>query len=355
MKAGHLVLESGEVFSGVWLGGRPKAGEVVFNTSHCGYEEIATDPSYHSQIMVMTAPMQGNYGSLTEDWESNQIHINGFLSLEMQKRKTHSKWLERLTQADVPVLDGLDTRKIVMRLRDGGTTWGAVVQSDSKEAAKVSANALIEKLKNEERDWAWKVTNKKNRLVSGSKKNGSRIAVMDFGVKENILRELAVRSKEVRVFSSRSSANEIKDWDPNGILLSNGPGDPENVVDAVSSIRELLGWRPIFGICMGHQLLSLALGGKTYRLKFGHRGGNHPVKDHLCDEIYMTSQNHGYAVDENHLPSGVRISHVNLYDNTIEGIECQSQKCMSVQFHPESHPGPRDASQLFELFMDRLK
>lgn len=355
ISTGFLVLESGECFQGEWRGGREQAGEVVFNTSHSGYEEIATDPSYFSQIMVMTAPMQGNYGADRAVWESNQIWISGFVCLEMQESKRDRGWLDLLEKSDVPVLSDLDTREIVLRLREQGTPWGAVVKAETKEAALKRAQELIAEKKTIDTDWVYAVTRKQAEFRKGSNASGPRIAIMDYGCKENTIRELQAASSEVAVFPSRTPSRVIRDWSPSGILLSNGPGDPALVKESVETVRELLGEIPIFGICMGNQILGLALGAKTYKLKFGHRGSNHPVKDLLLNEIYVTSQNHGYVVDPKSLPSDVRVSHWNLNDDTVEGIECKAKKCFSVQYHPESHPGPREARRLFDYFLSELK
>lgn len=351
---GFLILENGEGFEGKWLGGVPKAGEVVFNTSHSGYEEIATDPSYFSQIVIMTAPMQGNYGSFLNQSESSSIHLQGFIALDIQKSAREQRWLRRLIDNGTPVLTDLDTRHIVLKIREQGTPWGALVQADTMEKAKEKAFQIIRLQKGLGEDWGHLVSRKVVEDRRGELIKGPRVAVIDFGVKENILREVMRFSSEVRVFPVRTSAREIQEWEPQGILLSNGPGDPGLIQKAVPTVRELLGWRPIFGICMGHQILSLALGGKTYKLRFGHRGSNHPVKDEILNEIYMTSQNHGYAVAPDSLPSEVVKSHWNLYDKTLEGIEMKSRKCMSVQFHPESHPGPRDPVRLFDYFRESL-
>lgn len=352
---GYLVLESGELYSGSFRGGESRAGEVVFNTSHSGYEEIATDPSYYNQIMVMTAPMQGNYGIDRSFWESRRIWIDGFISVEMQESVRDSSWRRQLGEAGVPMLSDLDTREIVLRLRDLGTPWGAIVKAASESEAKEKAAALIKAKKTGEPDWVWAVSRRQVEVRNGAVANGPRIAVMDFGAKENILRELCSRASEVAVFPSRATADEVRAWNPDGIMLSNGPGDPEAVVGATETVRALLGWKPIFGICMGHQILSRALGAKTFKLKFGHRGGNHPVKDQLLGKIYVTSQNHGYAVDDKTLPSDVRVTHTNLNDGTVEGVECSSKLCFSVQYHPESHPGPHEAVQLFDYFIERLR
>lgn len=352
---GFLVLESGEAYEGVFQGGEPRAGEVVFNTSHSGYEEIATDPSYYGQIMVMTAPMQGNYGVSREFWESRRMWIEGFICMEIQSSDRDQSWLRQLAGAGIPCFTELDTRRVVLRLRDLGTPWGAIVRAESQEQARELARPLINSAKTRDADWVWAVSRKEAETRAGLKLTGPRVAVMDYGAKENILRELQRRCSEIRVFPSRATAEEVRAWSPDGIMLSNGPGDPAAVVQSVETVRELLGWRPIFGICMGNQILARALGASTYKLKFGHRGGNHPVKDELLGQIYVTSQNHGYAVDPQSLPSNVRVTHWNLNDQTVEGFECAEKMAFSVQYHPESHPGPHEAVQLFDYFVDRLK
>lgn len=352
---GFLVLESGEIYQGLFRGGESRAGEVVFNTSHSGYEEIATDPSYYNQIIVMTAPMQGNYGIDRSTWESRRIWIEGFISVQIQQSARDSSWLRQLDEAGVAALSDLDTREIVLRLRDLGTPWGAVVKAETEAEAKEQAASLMRAKKASETDWVWAVSRRQVEIRSGTEAKGPRIAIMDFGAKENILRELCARASEVAVFPSRATAEEIRAWNPDGIMLSNGPGDPEAVVGATETVRALLGWKPMFGICMGHQILSRALGAKTFKLKFGHRGSNHPVKDQLLNKIYVTSQNHGYAVDGNSLPPDVLVTHTNLNDGTVEGIECSSKLCFSVQYHPESHPGPHEAVQLFDYFVERLR
>ncbi len=355
MEFGCLVLETGEIFKGEWRGGEAFAGEVVFNTSHSGYEEMATDPSYFNQIMVCTAPMQGNYGASREVWESRDLWFQGFVCQEIQSSKRDSSWLQTLTDKKIPVLTDLDTRKIVLRLRESGTPWGALVKYTSDTNARQTAFSLIEKKKSEDKDWVYRVSRPQLQVYKGEKLTGPRVAILDYGCKENTIRELVKSCSEVGVFNSRVGAREIKDWSPQGILLSNGPGDPGDVKVTIQTVQELLGWKPIFGICMGNQILSLALGAKTYKLKFGHRGSNHPVRDLLTGSVYVTSQNHGYAVDEKSLPSSVRVSQINLNDQSLEGIECVSKKCFSVQYHPESHPGPHEARKLFDYFLEQLK
>lgn len=355
---GFLVLESGEVYSGLWQGDesvRERAGEVVFNTSHSGYEEMATDPSYFSQILVLTAPQQGNYGESNQFWESNKIWIEGFVCVEMQSSWRDRSWRDKLQRAGVPILSDVDTRKLVLYLREHGTVWGALVHASDFEAAQIRARELIEEKKKLDSDWVYLVTSKDEQVLKGEVPNGPRVAVLDFGCKTNSLRELKKRCSEIKIFPSRTVAQRIRDYNPDGILLSNGPGNPEDVQIAPETIRELLGWKFIFGICMGHQVLGRALGGETYKLRFGHRGSNHPIKDSILNKIYMSSQNHGYAVKQETLPTTVQVSHVNLNDHTVAGIYDPSRKALSVQFHPESHPGPHEASELFDFFIGQLR
>jgi carbamoyl-phosphate synthase small subunit len=353
--SGYLVLESGQVFPGQWRGGRSAAGEVVFNTAHSGYEEMATDPSYFSQILLTTAPMQGNYGESDEFWESENIWIRGFVCLQLQQSKRDTSWLKKLTANQVGILSDLDTRKLVLVLREQGTTWGAVVHAKTAEEAQLEAKTLIHAEKRKDKDWVQQVTCKEPYDLPGANPSGPRVAVLDFGCKKNTLRELQARCQAVRVFPSRTAAQAIQEYRPHGLLLSNGPGNPEDVEIATDTVRNLLGKQFIFGICMGHQILARALGLRTFRLKFGHRGSNHPIKDLILKKIYMTSQNHGYAVEMPSDRSDVEVTHWNLNDMTISGIQNRSQKCMSVQFHPESHPGPHDSETLFDHFIKQIQ
>jgi carbamoyl-phosphate synthase small subunit len=352
---GFVVLESGETFPGVFLGGSPMGGEVVFNTSHSGYEEMATDPSYFQQILVCTAPQQGNYGTHLEHCESDRIWIRGFVCLEMYMDKSENSWLSRLIKSGIPILSEVDTRALVHCLREKGTVVGAIVPAADPMSAMEMAKPFFKKLHALSKDWAFEVSRKTPETFKGLVTNGPRVAVLDFGCKNNILRELKKRCSEVKIFPSRTSAQEITTWAPDGILLSNGPGDPEGVDVSVETIRQLLGKKFIFGICMGHQLLARAVGGKTYKLKFGHRGANHPIKDDLLGKVYVSSQNHGYAVSAESLPENVKATHLNLNDKSLAGMLSAERNFMSVQFHPESHPGPNDATELFDYFVRRLR
>ncbi len=354
-EAGWLVLETGETFNGYFLGGAERAGEVVFNTSHSGYEEMATDPSYFNQILVMTAPMQGNYGESDSYWESARIHIQALVCMEMQNSKRDSLWKDKLISYGVPVLSEVDTRSLVMCLRKKGTLWGAVVRESHWQKAQKRASHFIVAGQKMEKDWPFMVAERAAREVKGRHVKGPRVAVMDFGCKQNIIRELEKRCSHICIFPPRTQAEEILKWKPNGLLLSNGPGNPEDVKKSVETVRSLLGQLFVFGICMGHQILSLALGAKTYKLKFGHRGSNHPVRDKLLKTIYVTSQNHGYAVEKASLPVDIQVTHTNLNDGTVEGFLSKKDKCLGIQFHPESRPGPYDAVNLFDFFIKQLK
>lgn len=355
----YLILEDGECFEGIPLkeqlsspGHFPeRAGEVVFNTSHSGYEEIATDPSYFSQIVVMTAPMQGNYGVDRRFWESERLWIQGFVCVQMQNTRRENSWARRLMENQIPVLTEVDTRRLVIKLRSQGTPWGALVISATPEEARTKAQALIENQKRMDADWVYLCTRKKIEDHSGQNPQGPRVAILDLGAKENILRELLSRCSQVRVFPSRTEAAQIEDWKPDSLMLTNGPGDPAAVQVAPQTIRHFLGKIPIFGICMGHQVLSLALGARTYKMKFGHRGANHPIRDGLLKQIYMSSQNHGYAVEDSSLPAEVEITHRNLNDQTVAGFYSPKYNCLGIQYHPESHPGPHEAGRLFDFFV----
>lgn len=351
----YLVLESGMTFLGKLENQiADRAGEVVFNTSHFGYEEIATDPSYFKQIVVMTSPMQGNYGADSRSRESDQVHIRGFVCLQIQNSPRDSFWLQELTKANVPVVSELDTRKLTLYLRSTGTVWGALVQATDENAAKEKAMSLIRLEKDSAKDWVWAVSQKQNSQHQGMVTGGPHIGLIDFGCKKNILRELLKRSAKVTVFPSRVLSQEVLQSGVDGVLLSNGPGDPSDVEQAPEMIKDLIGKKPIFGICMGHQVLALALGAQTYKLRFGHRGANHPIKDKLLNQVYISSQNHGYAVKSESLPTDVLVTQVNLNDQTLAGYYSEAKNLLGIQYHPESCPGPHDARGLFDFFVQKM-
>ncbi|PIT99690.1 MAG: carbamoyl-phosphate synthase small subunit [Bdellovibrionales bacterium CG10_big_fil_rev_8_21_14_0_10_45_34] len=351
-RKGFVVLETREVFEGYWVGGAASVGELVFNTSHSGYEEIATDPSYLNQIVVMTAPMQGNYGVVPETRQSENFHIKGFVCLDIQNSDRDRSWSEILTNQSIAVIDGLDTRSLVLYLRQRGTTWGAALDAETQEEALTLGLELISKNKVVASDWTRQVCVKEELRVAGLKPAGPTIALLDFGCKSNILNLVKQHSREVSVFPSWTDADQLVHFD--GVVLSNGPGDPADVKKGVETVKSLLGRLPMFGICMGHQVLGLALGAKTFKLKFGHRGANHPIEDEILGQVYVSSQNHGYAIVEETLPKDVIVTHRNLNDKTVAGIACKALNCMSVQFHPESSPGPNEARALFNYFFERM-
>ncbi len=364
-----LLLEDGTVFRGKSFGAvGTRFGEVVFNTSMTGYQEITTDPSYHEQIITMTYPMIGNYGANDLDWESSKVHCAGFIVKE--NCPYPSCWRSGMSFSDylrkngVVGLEGIDTRKLVRHIREKGAMRG-IISSESLDFAE-----LKKKLDTypglEGRDIVKDVTLGKSYawdkgvvdVITGQEHlPPSKFAVVaiDYGIKHNILRLLRSHGCQVQVVGASATAEEILAHKPDGVFLSNGPGDPAAVTYAVETIRQLLGQVPIFGICLGHQLLSLALGGKTYKLKFGHRGANHPVKNMDTGEIEITSQNHGFCADLDSFEGlDVEMTHINLNDNTSEGIRSKKLRAFSVQYHPESSPGPHDSRYLFEQFADYM-
>jgi carbamoyl-phosphate synthase small subunit len=352
---GRLILETGEIYNAKMWDAFSTAGEVVFNTSHTGYEEMATDPSYYKQILVTTASHQGNYGVDPLVWESSQIHIRGFVCLQLQATARDQTWHQLLRKHKVPILSDLDTRALVLRLREGGTPWGAIVPANTEDEDRRLANSLIEESRHGERDWVYAVSRRSAEEVSGDRPDGPRVAVLDLGCKSNIVREVRRRSRQIKIFPARTPAQEILAWKPEGVVFSNGPGDPADVQTVVDTAQALRGKVFLFGICMGHQLLALSLGGSTYKLKYGHRGSNHPIRDDILKTIYVTSQNHGYAVDSKGLPTGVVITHRNLNDDTVAGLYWPEEKVFSVQFHPESCPGPHEAGRLFDFALEGMR
>jgi len=378
-----IALESGKTFWGTSFGAEGETtGEVVFNTSMAGYQEILTDPSYESQIIVMTAPHIGNYGVNEEDAESRQPFGAGFIVREISG--VYSNWRAKeslqayLQRYGLLGVTGVDTRALTKHLRDTGSLRGVVSTRDLDAASMVAKakalpsmagcdlakNVVCDKPYRWAREggrWARRNFEAAPELISGEK---CRVAVLDFGVKLNTLRQLAQRGCQVLVVPGTASAEQILKLDPDGILISNGPGDPSAVGYGIASIKNLINDLEerreadrfaVMGICLGHQLLGLALGGKTYKLKFGHRGGNHPVKDLATGKIEITCQNHGFAVDAASLPAEeVEVSHVNLNDQTCEGIRHRRLPIFSVQYHPESSPGPHDAGYLFDRFVNQI-
>ena len=350
-----IVLEDGEEYLGYGFGADVESVcEIVFNTSMVGYQEIVSDPSYTYQMVVMTYPLIGNYGITDDDYETKQPTIGGLIVREyndlpsnFRYTKTLSEYLE---ENNIPGIYGLDTRKLTRNIRDKGSRKVIITDiNTSKEEA-------LKKLKefNIPKDAVSKVSCKK-KWYSRTANAKFNIVAVDCGIKLNIIRSLNKRGCNITVVPYNTTAKEIMELKPDGVFLSNGPGNPEDVTEVIKLVKELKGKYPIFGICLGHQMISLAYGAKTYKLKFGHRGGNHPVLNIETDKIEITSQNHSYAVDEESLKgTGLEITHRNILDNTIEGVQSKEDKIFSVQYHPESAPGPQDSSYLFDKFIKMM-
>ena len=351
-----LLLNDGKKFEGKKLGHLGETiGEVCFNTGMTGYQEILTDPSYCSQIVTMTSPHIGNYGINKEDVESNKIQVSGFVvkeeSIVPSNWRSTSSLDEYLKKNKIVGIQDIDTRSLTRHIRDQGAMNG-IISSVDNDLVNLS-NKLKKAPSMNGLDLAKTVSTKK--VYKWSQTGKFKVAAIDYGIKHNILNILKDNNCEVTVFPAQTSAKEILDFNPDGIFLSNGPGDPSAVTYGIEMVKSLLGSKPIFGICLGHQILSLALGAKTFKLKFGHRGINHPVKNLETKVVEITSQNHGFAVDLNSLPENVVATHINLNDNTNEGIECKEFKAFSVQHHPESSPGPHDSRYLFDKFINLMK
>ena len=371
-----LALENGTWFQGVSVGAPGEtSGEVVFNTSMTGYQEILTDPSYAGQVVTMTAPQIGNYGVAGADTESSKPQVAGFVMRDASP--VSSNWRATGTLRDylvrhhIVAIGDVDTRALTKALRSSGVMRGiiatgpvdpAVLVERARRVPLMEGSDLVKDVTTAE---AYDFTTSLADAVTDASfglaplrraKRTLKVAAYEFGIKTNILRRLAAHGCQVRVFPASTPAAEVMAWQPDGIFLSNGPGDPAAVTYAIENIKQLVeGKTPMFGICLGHQLMGLALGARTYKLKFGHRGGNHPVKQLDTGAIEITSQNHGFAVDPNSLPATTRVTHLNLYDGTIEGLRHISKPIFSVQYHPEASPGPHDADYLFQEFLDEME
>ena len=354
-----LLFEDGREFHGSSLGYIGETtGEICFNTGMSGYQEILTDPSYCKQIVTMTSPHIGNYGVNAEDIESDHIQVAGFIIKEATDIPSNWRSTQSignyLNEQKIIGIQNVDTRSITRHIRDEGAMNGIISAIDS------NIDSLKQKLLQVPSmsglDLAKLVTTIKPYTWSKNKSAKKyKVAAIDYGIKHNILRLLESYGCKITVFPANTSANDIIEFNPDGIFLSNGPGDPAAVTYGIDTVKSLLGIKPIFGICLGHQILSLALGAKTFKLKFGHRGINHPVRNNETGVVEITSQNHGFAVDLNSLPKNIVSTHINLNDNTSEGIRCKDIPAFSVQYHPESSPGPHDSRYLFQQFLDMMK
>ncbi len=362
MKDAILYLDDGKSFRGqaVTIDGET-AGEVVFNTAMSGYQEVLTDPSYAGQIVVMTYPLIGNYGVNGEDVESDKVHVRGFVVKEFCR--TYSNYratkslIDYLQENNILAIESIDTRALTRHLRERGVMKGMISTEDFDP--KSLAAKLAQAPSMEGSDFVRQVTTPKKYVWPADgefqKKPLYRVAAIDCGMKLNILRILSQKGCEIHVFPAQATAKEIKSINPDGLFLSNGPGDPAVLDYVIKTVRELLGI-PTFGICLGHQIVGLALGGKTYKLKFGHHGANHPVKDALGNRIGITSQNHGFCVDFASLnPQEVELIDVNLNDQTLEGIRHKKFPLYSIQYHPEAAPGPQDTQYLFDYFLEMMR
>ena len=358
MSAACLVLEDGSVHRGQGFGASEGAvGEVVFNTTMTGYQEVLTDPSYAGQLVTLTYPLVGNYGINERDYESGRIQVNGLIVREHCDTPSHgdsNRTLhEFLLSQGIPGISSLDTRAITRRLRTRGVMMGAIAADPE------TAQALLDSAPNYgELDHVRTVSTATGYGWGEEHQNGSerpyRVLVTDCGLKYNILRELTRRGCEVQVVPATISAEDLLSLNPTGVLLSPGPGDPQLLDYVVGNARRILGRVPVMGICLGHQIVARALGAETFKLKFGHRGGNHPVRDLSDGRVYITAQNHGYAVKADPLPAGLEVSHINLNDDTVEGLTHRDLPLFTIQYHSEASPGPLDNEYLFDRFLQLM-
>lgn len=365
-----LVLADGSVFHGTSIGATGHTiGEVVFNTSMTGYQEILTDPSYFRQIVTLTYPHIGNTGTNTEDLESDGVYAAGLIIRDLPKLhsnfRSNQSLSEYLKENNVVAIADIDTRRLTRILRDKGAQAGCIMTGNVGEKKALELALSFGSMAG--KDLAQEVTTKETyQWTQGEWQLGKgyvettapefNIVAYDFGVKRNILRMLAQRGCHITVVPAKTPAKEVLALNPDGIFLSNGPGDPEPCDYAIHAIKEILATKkPVFGICLGHQLLGLASGGKTKKMAFGHHGANHPVQDLNTQQVMITSQNHGFEVDENSLPANVRVTHRSLFDNSVQGIELTDQVAYSFQGHPEASPGPHDVAYLFDKFIEAMR
>ena len=359
-----LALEDGTVFTGRAFGAPgEKLGEVVFNTSMTGYQEVLTDPSYTGQIVTMTYPLIGNYGTTAEDEESGSVQVEGFVVRELTRIpsnfRSHRDLDTYLKASNVTGIEGIDTRALVRRLRVRGSMNGVLSSLDLDDASLVAKARAFPSMEGKDLvssvvpdrafEWTQPFGKFADHVIPFHKADRHVVAV-DYGMKWNILRCLTQVGCKVTVVPGTATAEQILSYEPDGVFLSNGPGDPAAVGYAIDAVKGLIGKKPVFGICLGHQLLGLAFGAKTFKLKFGHRGANQPVRNERTGQVEITTQNHGFAVDPASLPKDVEPTHINLNDNTLEGMRHKSLPVFSVQYHPEAAAGPHDSSYLFQEF-----
>lgn len=359
MKRAILVLKDGTTYEGTSIGADGTTyGEAVFSTCMTGYQEMLTDPSFAGQLLTLTYPLIGNYGVAPEDFESKQVQVQGFIVKELCE--VPSNWRVAGTLQDflaghrVVGIQGIDTRSLTKHLRVCGVMMGAISTEYSREE-------LLEQLNNSPYygsiDFVKKVSAKKPYIWRGSRggRPKANIALVDLGVKYNIMRSASELGCRISVFPCDATAEQILASNPDGVVFSPGPGDPALLDYALETVKGVIGKKPILGICLGHQLIGRAFGSKTFKLKFGHRGGNHPVKDLETGRVYITSQNHGYAVDPDGLKDGAEVAHINMNDGTVEGLKHRDYPIFSIQYHPEASPGPMDSKYLFKQFLKMIK
>jgi carbamoyl-phosphate synthase small subunit len=373
-KKAILVLEDGSTYEGHSFGAETTMhGEVVFSTSMTGYQEMLTDPSYAGQILVPTYPLIGNYGINESDFESRQIQVRGFAVREYCSRPSHWQSTrtvhEFLLAYGIPGISDIDTRAVTRRLRSSGVMMGIITSEMTLEEAskelkslpKYDSTDFVHQVSTDKAyEWQSNVPAKVSLTTQSLRGDVAihqsiKILVIDYGLKYNILRILSQLGCQVSAIPCTASGKDILASDPDGIVLSPGPGDPALLDDITSTVRELMGRKPLMGICLGHQLIGKALGAQTFKLKFGHRGGNHPVRDFATGRVYITAQNHGYALDADTLKGGLEVSHINLNDGTVEGLSHRDLPILSIQYHSEASPGPLDNMYLFERFLHMVK
>lgn len=366
----RLILIDGTTYEGVSVGATGTAtGEVVFNTSMTGYQEILTDPSYAGQLVALTYPIIGNYGVTPRDRESIKPRVAGFIVREMCEIPSNYAAQENgndyLSENNIVAIQGIDVRHLTKHIRDGGVLLGMITTEHSpaaglqilKDLPPYDAGTYARDVSTAA-PYFWDKADNAPTTEIPPRGDKARVVVLDYGAKFNILRELVERGLEIVVLPCGATVEEILALQPDGIMLANGPGDPRSLSREIEVIQQLMNEnenRPMFGICLGHQLLGQAFGGETYKLKFGHRGANHPVKDLTTGKVHITSQNHGYALETDSLPPEVEITHLNLNDNTVEGLKHKTRPIFSVQYHPEASPGPKDNAYLFDKFAALVK
>ncbi|MDW8044865.1 MAG: glutamine-hydrolyzing carbamoyl-phosphate synthase small subunit [Nitrososphaerota archaeon] len=355
-----FALEDGSIFYGKGFGAEGEAyGEAVFCTSMTGYEEALTDPSYNGQILIMTYPLIGNYGIHESSFQSERIQVEGFVVMEACKIPSHHRPIktihEFLRDYGIPAIEGVDTRALTIKIRKYGVMKSALITYTNDPP---NIDEVLRKTRNQpstsEIDLVREVTRRNVERIDV--KGNYEVVLIDCGVKKSIIDALLRRGVNITIVPANVNYEEIMDYDPDGVVISNGPGDPAYIRYVIETVEKLIGKLPMLGICLGHQLLALASGAKTYKMKFGHRGSNHPVKDLITNRVYITSQNHGFAVEPSSLDgTGFKISSINVNDRTVEGLIHRELPIISTQYHPEGHSGPRDAEYVFDLFLNWLR